>query len=113
MEKIIRQIVKSNKACWNDPRTIFTKPVEKQAKIEQAIAINKSSSTKKIRIGLKTSEADVDKNPIMDRENVEKDTPISIGPIYLEEGDSIYAIFTGAEKDSDLTLLVHGEYIDS
>lgn len=49
----------------------------------------------------------------MDWENVEKDTPISTGPIYLKEGDSIFAIFTGAEKDSDLTLLVYGEYIDS
>ena len=113
MGKIFREIVKNEGGSWCDPRIILTNPTEEQVKIEQVIAVNISSPTKKIRIGVKTSDADIDNNPIKDWENVEKDTPVMITvPIYLMKGDRVYAIFSGAKKFSDLRLQVHGEYVD-
>ena len=114
MGEIFREIVINTRDSWVDPRTISTKPVKNQAKIEHIIVINNTSPTKKIRVGIMTSEAEFDKNPIKDWADVEKDAPRSITEtVNLMKGDRIYATFTGAEKYSDLRLQVHGEYTDT
>jgi hypothetical protein len=113
MGEIFREIVKNKPGCWCDPVTISIAPSKNKARIDHIIVINSTSSTKRIRVGLMTSEAEEDKNAIEDFINVEKDTPKSIETINLMKGDRIYATFTGAKEFSDLRLQVHGEYADT
>lgn len=95
MGEIFREIVINKRDSWCDPRTISTEPAMRPLKIDYIVVINNTSPTKMIRIGLMTSKAEADKNPIKDWSDVGKDTPESItATVNLKKGDSIYATFT-------------------